>query len=74
MTTLLVAIEQGHLKIARRMNEAGSLVKELLSRRVHENGSMSANRPAHDDLAMAVALALWKSGKGFNDRGSGGFL
>jgi hypothetical protein len=74
MTTLLVAVEQGHLRIARRMNEAGSLVKELLSIRVHENGSMSANRPAHDDLAMAVALALWKSGKGFNDRGSGGFL
>jgi hypothetical protein len=74
MTSLLVVVEQGHLKFARRMNEAGSLVKELLSIRVHENGSMSADRPAHDDLVMAVALALWKSGKGFNDRGSGGFL
>jgi hypothetical protein len=75
MTGLQLALENGQLKIARRMKEAGSLVKELLDVRVTENGGMSAEGAGrHDDLVMAVALGCWRAKRGFNDRGGGGFL
>jgi phage FluMu gp28-like protein len=74
MTLLQLALEREQLKIARRMAESGALVKELLSVRVNENGGLGAVGPGHDDLVMAVALACWRAKKGFNDRGSGGFL
>ena len=74
MTRLLLALEKGELRIARKMKDVGALVKELLSVRVHENGSMSADGADHDDLVMAVALALWKSKRGWNDRGGGLFI
>jgi hypothetical protein len=74
MTGLLLALENGRLKIARRMKDVGALVNEFLSVRVHDNGSMSADGASHDDLVMAIALACWKSKRGWNDRGSGGFI
>ena len=74
MSGLHLALENGQMKIAKRMKEAGSLMKELLAIRVNANGSMGAAGGEHDDLAMAVALACWRAKKGWNDRGSGGFL
>lgn len=74
MAGLQVSIESGELKIAKRMKEAGTLVRELLDVRVKPNGSMSAEGVGkHDDLVMATALAVWKARRGRNDWGSGGF-
>jgi hypothetical protein len=75
MTGLQVALEDEELKIARRMSEARSLVKELTDIRVNERGGMGAEGSGqHDDLVMAVALACWRAKRGQNDWGAGGAI
>jgi hypothetical protein len=66
---LQAVLARGELRIARRMREAGALVRELGDVR------MTAGRGAgrvrigadgygeHDDLAIAVALACWRAQK-----------
>jgi len=63
MAGLQVRLEQGELKIAKEIPEAGALVKELLSVRRTAKGEGKVRVGAdgygqHDDLVMAVALAV----------------
>jgi hypothetical protein len=60
MTGLQVGLENGEVRIARRMREVGSLVRELTD--VLASGArMAAGAGQHDDLVIAVALAVWKA-------------
>jgi hypothetical protein len=61
---LQLLIERGTLRIARKLNEAGRLVKELVDMRTMRTrtgrerfGAEGAGE--HDDLVMATALACW---------------
>ena len=61
---LVVAFEAGRLKVARGLRFAGALERELraferrISARGHDSyGAVGAG--AHDDLVIAVALAVW---------------
>lgn len=63
---LLVALEKGELRISKNINEAGTLVRELMDVRMSggESGKMSfgAERSGqHDDLVCALALAVWRA-------------
>jgi hypothetical protein len=51
-----LALEKGELRIARRMKDAGALVRELVSVRMGE-----ATGGEHDDLVIALALACWRA-------------
>ena len=62
-------LEQKRLRIARRMRESGTLVRELTemrsTRRVSGRLRVGAEGAGeHDDLALAVALAVWVGRKG----------
>jgi hypothetical protein len=64
-----VLLERGDLRIARRCQEAGALVKELMDVRAttKQNGRVRMGADAcgeHDDLVIAVALACWRAGRG----------
>lgn len=50
-----LALEKGELRIARRMKEVGTLVRELLAAKAGVDGG------EHDDLVLALALACWKA-------------
>jgi hypothetical protein len=68
MTGVQVLLERGELKIAKRMEQAGALVRELLNVRTtfKANGRVRMGADAcgeHDDLVIAVALACWRAGK-----------
>ena len=59
-----VLLEQGELRIARDLPEAGALVRELLNVRMTISGSGRVHLGAdgageHDDLVIALALACW---------------
>jgi hypothetical protein len=58
-------LEQGELRIARGLREAGSLVRELLDVRMTMAGGGRMRLGAegcgeHDDLVIALALAVWR--------------
>jgi hypothetical protein len=53
---LHLSLEKGELRIARKMKEAGTLVRELVAMKT--NG---AEGEEHDDLVIALALACWKA-------------
>ncbi len=60
MAGVQVALEQGDLKIARGLKEAGVLVEELVDLRITVRGTGRVRLGAdgygeHDDLAIAVA-------------------
>ena len=62
-----VLLEKGELRIAKRMREVGSLVRELLDLRMTTRSSGAVWIGAggygqHDDLAIALALACWRAG------------
>ena len=58
-----VLLEQGELKIAKGLKDAGALVKELTSMQTNGGGG------GHDDLAMAVALGCWAARRPENGYG-----
>ncbi len=63
-----VLLEQGELKIVRRMNGVGSLVKELTDMRMRRGHTGKAKMGAegygeHDDLVIALALACWSANR-----------
>ncbi len=65
MARLQNLLETRRLRIARGMREAGTLVRELVSMRGVSGASGRIRVGAegageHDDLALAVALAVWK--------------
>ena len=65
---LLLALEKDELKIAKKVGEAGTLVRELLDVRMSssESGRLSfgaEGRGQHDDLVCALAIAIWRARK-----------
>ncbi len=66
---LTVMLERGELEIAKDMEGVGALARELESLQM---ATGSARAGEHDDLAMAVALAVWRAMRyGFGVRGWG---
>jgi hypothetical protein len=59
----IVALEQGYLRIAANMRETPTLTDELLTyqqtRTEHDNDTYGAETGHHDDLVLALSLALW---------------
>ena len=75
MTGLLVLLEDGRLKIHRKLEEAGELVRELLDIRLNQTsggrmGMGAEGYGEHDDLALAVALACWRAKRVENRMGN----
>jgi hypothetical protein len=62
-----VALDNGELRIARRLKELGSLVRELVNVRTTEGSGTGRVRIGadgcgeHDDLVIALALACWRA-------------
>jgi len=54
-----VLVQQGRLKVGAAQSEAQTLRQEMLGLQLAGKGT-----EAHDDLAIAVALALWKARAG----------
>lgn len=69
IANLEMLLARGELKIARRLREAGPLVRELMDMRM--TWAAKSGRPRlgadgfgeHDDLAIALALACWRARK-----------
>lgn len=59
LTNLQVLIQQGRVQVAADCKEAETLWRELLGLKLVGHGSEE-----HDDLAVAVALAVWKARAG----------
>ncbi len=61
--TVQVALQTGRLKIAQSLPEADALVRELQNFRVTlteaANDTYGGRQGTHDDLVLALALALW---------------
>src|SRR2546422_8528732 len=66
---LQVMLESRELRIAKGLREAGTLVRELMDVRYY-SGARGRSRIGadgsgeHDDLVIALALAVWKGQKG----------
>ncbi len=61
-----VLLEQGEMKIARELRDAGALVRELMDVKMTMSGGGYVRLGAdgsgeHDDLVIALALACWMS-------------
>jgi hypothetical protein len=71
-----MAMEKGELRVARRLGEAGALVKEMLNVRITAGLGMGKVRIGadgygeHDDLVIALALACWRAGRRENGFGT----
>ena len=63
LTGMQVLVQQGRLKVASRSREAEVLRKEMLEVRLNSSDSGGAG---HDDMVIAVALALWKARVGIS--------
>jgi len=59
LTNMQVLVQQGRLRVASTCREAGTLRREMTGLKLNGRGS-----EAHDDLALAGALALWKARAG----------
>lgn len=73
MAEVQVLLEKGELRIAKRLKEAGALLRELINVKFRQTDSGSVKMGAegageHDDLVIALALACWKAKR----RGVGG--
>ncbi len=72
-----MAMEKGELRVARRLEEAGALIKELLNVRITAGLAMGKVRIGadgsgeHDDLLIALALACWRARRRENGFGGG---
>ena len=65
ISELQVALDKGELRIAKKMREAGTLTRELLDVRMagRELGHVRYGADGygqHDDLVVALALAVWR--------------
>ena len=61
MTGLQLGLEDGSLVIARRMKEVGALARELVDVKAKGARIGAEGAGQHDDLVIAVALAVWKA-------------
>src|SRR6266700_4531863 len=69
MSGVLVLLEQGRLRVPRELAETGALVKELMDVRMKQRGRGEFRIGAdgagqHDDLVIALALAIWLATRG----------
>ena len=76
IATLQVLLEKNELRVAKELEEAGSLVRELLDVKSRETGGGKARLGAegtgeHDDLVIALALACWRARKWRSMQGGG---
>jgi hypothetical protein len=61
IASLQLALEKNELRIARRMGDVRTLMRELMDIRA-EGGRIGAERAGeHDDLVIALALACWRA-------------
>jgi hypothetical protein len=72
-----VLLERDELRMARRMGDVGSLVRELLDMQSMTTGSGRRRFGAdghgqHDDLVIALALACWRARRPQNGYGTAG--
>ena len=63
-----MALERRELRIAKKVREAGTLKRELLDVRMSRRDSGYLRFGAdgygqHDDLVIALALAIWRAGR-----------
>ena len=71
-----MAMEKGELRVARKLGEAGALVKEMLNVRITAGLAMGKVRIGadgygeHDDLVIGLALACWRARRRENGFGS----
>ena len=77
ITAVQVLLERDELRIARRMRDVGSLVRELLDMQSTTRDSGRTRLGAdgfgqHDDLVIALALACWRAKGGQNGHGPAG--
>ncbi len=67
VSTLQAAVQNQRLRIAAKLPEAATLAKELqdfkLTYTEAANDTYEGRKGAHDDLVLAVALALWAGSK-----------
>jgi hypothetical protein len=66
MSGVQLLLDEGRLRIAKDLPEAGWLVKELVDVRVRQKASGRVRMGAdgygeHDDLVIALALAVWRA-------------
>jgi hypothetical protein len=72
-----LALEKGRLRVARRLSEAGALVKEMMSVQITAGlgpGKLRIGADGygeHDDLVIALALACWRAQRRENHFGEG---
>ena len=59
LTNLQVLVQQGRVRVSNQCKEAETLRRELLGLKL-----VGAGSEEHDDLAIAVALALWRARAG----------
>jgi hypothetical protein len=77
ITAVQVLLERDELRIARRIRDVGSLVRELLDMQSTRMDSGRTRLGAdgcgqHDDLVIALALACWRARGGQNGYGPAG--
>jgi hypothetical protein len=74
VSRLQALLHQGRLKILRQLPEAETLIRELQDFRVEYtqfgNLTFNARSGRHDDLVLALAIAVWRAeGGGMSNRG-----
>ena len=76
LAAVQVLLERGELKIARSLKQLGPLLRELSDFRSTTSGDGRVRLGAegcgeHDDLVIALALAVWRSKRPQNGFGAG---
>ncbi len=71
-----VLLEKGELRIAKRLKEAGSLLRELMDVKFRQGDGGRVRMGAdgsgeHDDLVIALALACWRAKRRAGGGGGG---
>jgi hypothetical protein len=71
IASVQLALEKGEMKIARRMSEVRTLVRELMDVRISGERIGADRAGEHDDLVIALALACWKARRQRSGYGAG---
>jgi hypothetical protein len=71
ISAVQLALEKGELRIARRMGDVMTLVRELVDVQISGTRIGAARAGEHDDLVIALALACWRARRPRNGYGTG---
>ncbi len=79
LARMRMLLEQGRLKVVEKLRERPALTRELLSVRGRKSRGGGVRLGAdgygeHDDLAMAVALAVWMGRRGPGEKKKAGLM